>query len=306
MLAVLPFENLTGDAGQDYFSDGLTEEMIAQLGRLDPEHLGVIARTSVMHYKHSQEQLDQIGRELGVQYVLEGSVRRDSDKVRISAQLIQTKDQTHVWARQYDRELSNLLLLQGEIAQEIAGGIQLTLGDSHKRISSAHQPSLSPEAYEAYDLYLKGRYYWNKRTTQGFQQAIAYFQQAIAKDTNYARAYAGLADSYALLSGYSLAPQNELMPKARAAAQRAVELDDRLAEAHTSLASALEGEYKWDRAEREFKRAIELNPNYANAHHWYGILLWKVGKLDKSLREASKAQLLDPLSSQIAVSLCFS
>src|SRR5712692_7614259 len=168
MLAVLPFENLTGDAGQDYFSDGLTEEMIAQLGRLDPEHLGVIARTSVMHYKHSEEQLEKIGRELGVQYVLEGSVRRDSGKVRISAQLIQMRDQTHLWARQYDRELINLLALQGEIAQEIANGIQLTIGD-HKGVAPTHQASLSPEAFEAYDLYLKGRYFWNKRTTQGFQ-----------------------------------------------------------------------------------------------------------------------------------------
>jgi len=196
MLAVLPFENLTGDAGQDYFSDGLTEEMIAQLGHLDPQHLGVIGRTSVMHYKDTHEPLQQIGRELGVQYVLEGSVRRDANKVRVSAQLNQVRDQAHVWARQYDRELINLLALQGEIAQEIADGIQLTLGD-HKRIDSAHQAPLTPNAYEAYDLYLKGRYFWNKRTPPGFQRAVEYFQQAVAKDPDYARAYAGLSDSYA-------------------------------------------------------------------------------------------------------------
>ncbi len=196
MLAVLPFENLTGDAGQDYFSDGLTEEMIAQLGHLDPQHLGVIGRTSVMHYKGTHEPLEQIGRELGVQYVLEGSVRRDANKVRVSAQLNQVRDQAHVWARQYDRELINLLALQGEIAQEIADGIQLTLGD-HKRIDSAHQAPLTPNAYEAYDLYLKGRYFWNKRTPPGFQRAVEYFQQAVAKDPDYARAYAGLSDSYA-------------------------------------------------------------------------------------------------------------
>ncbi len=196
MLAVLPFENLTGDAGQDYFSDGLTEEMIAQLGRLDPQCLGLIGRTSVMHYKDTHEPLQQIGRELGVQYVLEGSVRRDANKVRVSAQLNQVRDQAHVWARQYDRELINLLALQGEIAQEIADGIQLTLGD-HQRIDSAHQAPLTPNAYEAYDLYLKGRYFWNKRTPPGFQRAVEYFQQAVAKDPDYARAYAGLSDSYA-------------------------------------------------------------------------------------------------------------
>ncbi|MFI5058782.1 MAG: winged helix-turn-helix domain-containing tetratricopeptide repeat protein [Candidatus Acidiferrales bacterium] len=300
MLAVLPFENLTGDVGQDYFSDGLTEEMIAQLGRLDPERLGVIARTSVMHYKHSQEQLKQIGRELGVQYVLEGSVRRDSEKVRISAQLIQMKDQTHVWARQYDRELINLLALQGEIAQEIADGIQLTLGD-HRRIDSARQAPLSPNAYEAYDLYLKGRFFWNKRTTQGFQHAIEYFEQAVAKDPTYARAYAGLADSYTLMSGYSLAPQNEFMPKARAAAQRAVELDDGLAEAHTSLALVTENyDWDWQNAEKEYRRAIQLDPNYATAHHWYAEYLSYQGRFDEAFAEIERARQLDPLSLIIA------
>jgi TolB-like protein/Tfp pilus assembly protein PilF len=300
MLAVLPFENLTGDAAQEYFSDGLTEEMIAQLGRLDPEHLGVIARTSVMHYKHSQEQLEQIGRELGVQYVLEGSIRRDAGKVRISAQLIQMRDQSHLWARQYDRELINLLALQGEIAQEIADGIQLTLGDN-KRIDSTHQASLSPEAYEAYDLYLKGRYFWNKRTTQGFQHAIEYFQQAIARDPNYARAYAGLADSYALMSGYSLAPQNKLMPKARAAALRAVELDDRLAETHTSLALVTENyDWDWQNAEKEYRRAIQLDPNYATAHHWYAEYLAYQGRFDEAFAEIERARQLDPLSLIIA------
>src|SRR5262249_34637072 len=152
MLAVLPFQNLTGDASQDYFSDGLTEEMITQLGSLDPQHLGVIARSSVMHFKNSQEPLDQIGRELGVQYVLEGSVRRESDKVRITAQLIQLKDQTHLWSREYDREVSHLLVLQEEIAQDVAGEIRLTLGDKHQPAATARQASLSPQTYEAYDL----------------------------------------------------------------------------------------------------------------------------------------------------------
>ncbi len=301
MLAVLPFENLTGDAAQDYFSDGLTEEMISQLGRLDPQRLGVIARTSVMHYKHTQAPLQQIGQELGVQYVLEGSVRRDAGNVRISAQLIQMKDQTHVWARQYDRGMTSLLALQGEIAQEIADEIHLTLGGDNKRMAADPKPASSPSSYEAYDLYLKGRYFWNKRTVQGFQQAIEYFQQAIAKDPNYAGAYAGLADSYALLSGYSLAPQNDFMPKGRAAAKRAVELDDRLAEAHTSLALVAENyDWDWQNAESEYRRAIQLDPNYATAHHWYAEYLAYQGRFNEAFVEIERARQLDPLSLIIA------
>jgi tetratricopeptide (TPR) repeat protein len=244
--------------------------------------------------------LDQIGRELGVQYVLEGSVRRDSDKVRISAQLIQVRDQSHLWARQYDRELSHLLALQGEIAQDIADGIQLTLGDQ-KRVAPAQQVSLSPEAYEAYDLYLQGRYFWNKRTPQGFERAIDCFQRAVAKDPSYARAYAGLADSYALMSSYSLAPQNEFMPKARAAAQRAVELDDRLAEAHTSLALIIENyDWDWQNAEKEYRRAVQLDPNYATAHHWYAEYLAYQARFDEAFAESERARQLDPLSLIIA------
>jgi TolB-like protein/DNA-binding winged helix-turn-helix (wHTH) protein/Flp pilus assembly protein TadD len=300
MLAVLPFQNLTGDAGQEYFSDGLTEEMIAQLGRLDPERLGVIARTSIMHYKHSQEQLDRIGRELGVQYVMEGSVRRDLDKVRITAQLIQTKDQNRLWARQYDRELSSLLALQGEIAQEIADEIQLTLGEQ-KRIDISHQASLPPKTSEAYDLYLKGQYFWNKRTPQGFERAIECFQQAISRDPGYARAYAGLADSYALLGGYTLAPQTELMPKARAAALRSLQIDERLPEAHTALALIVQNyDWDWQTAEKEYRRAIELNPNYATAHHWYAEHLTWRGRFDEAFQESERARQLDPLSMIIA------
>ncbi|MFZ0478622.1 MAG: winged helix-turn-helix domain-containing protein [Terriglobales bacterium] len=300
MLAVLPFENLTGDPEQEYFSDGLTEEMISQLGDLDPSHLGVIARTSVMHYKHTGEALDRIGRELGIQYALEGSVRRDSNKVRVTAQLIQIKDQSHIWARQYDRDLNNLLALQAEIAQEIAAQIQLTLGD-RRPIDAARQSSAGPQGFEAYDLYLKGRFFWNKRTGQGFQQAIDYFLQAIAKDPNYARAYTGLADSYALLGGYSTTPQTVSMPKARAAALKALELDPGLAEAHTSLALITENfDYDWGTAEKEYRRAIELNPNYATAHHWYAEFLSLQGRFPEALAESERARQLDPLSLIIA------
>ena len=301
MLAVLPFENLTGDAGQEYFSDGLTEEMIAQLGRLDPDHLGVIARTSVMHYKHTEAQLDQIARELGVQYVVEGSVRRDAGKVRISAQLIQMKDQTHVWARQYDRELSSLLALQGEIAQEVANEIELTLGQRHERVAAGPQLAASPNSYEAYELYLKGRYFWNKRTKEGFEQAAAYFQQAIARDANYARAYAGLADTYGLLSTWYMVPHSEFIPKARVAALKALQIDDGMAEAHASVALIAENyDYDWVTAEKEFRRAIQLDPGYATAHQWYAEYLSWQGRFDEALAESERARRLDPLSLIIA------
>jgi TolB-like protein/DNA-binding winged helix-turn-helix (wHTH) protein/Tfp pilus assembly protein PilF len=300
MLAVLPFRNLTGDPAQDYFSDGMTEEMIAQLGNLDPLHLGVIARTSVMRYKSGQEQLDQIGRELGVQYVIEGSVRRDSRKVRITAQLILVKDQTHVWAREYDGEVSNLLGLQTEIAQEIADEIQTSLGD-HRSGRPSRAPRTSLESYEGYDLYLKGQYFWNKRTFEGFQHSIDYYQQAIAKDPNSARAYAGLADTYALMGPYSILPQREFMPKARAAALRALEIDDNLPEAHTALALIVQNyDWDWQTSEKEFRRAIELNPNYATAHQWYAEhLAWR-GRFEDALRESERARQLDPLSLIIA------
>ncbi len=303
MLAVLPFENFTGDPGQDYFSDGLTEEMISQLGDLDPAHLGVIARTSVMHYKHSQESIPQIGRELGVQYVIEGSVRRDSERVRITAQLIQVKDQSHVWAREYDRDLGHLLELQGEIAREVADEIESSLGGG-RRIEAAQGAAVRPPgtgSYEAYDLYLKGRYLWNKRTAEGFRQAAGYFQQAIDKDPNYARAFAGLADTFGLLSTWQMGPQSELMPKARAAALRALQLDEGLAEAHTSLALIEENyDYDWPGAEKEFRRAIQLNPQYATAHQWYAEFLSWQGRFDEAFQESAQARQLDPLSLIIA------
>src|SRR5580700_2071862 len=300
MVAVLPFKNLTGDDTQDYFSDGLTEEMIAQLGRLDPKELGVIARTSVMHYQHSSEKVDQIGSELDVQYVLEGSVRRDSQKVRINAELIEVDGQRQLWAQQYDRELTNLLVVQAEIAREISDSIQQTLG-SPQHSEPIRTPTLTPQAYQAYDLCLKGLYFWNKRTGQGLQQAIVYFQQAIAIDPNYAPAFAGLSNTYALMPGYMLAPAAEYMPKAREAAVRALQTDDELPEAHVALALILENyDWDWNSAEKEYRRAIELNPNYATAHQWYAEFLTWRGRFDEALRESESARRLDPLSLIIA------
>ena len=301
MVAVLPFENLTGDPAQEYFSDGLTEEMIAQLGHTDPQRLGVIARTSVMRYKNTREQMDQIGRELGAQYLLEGSVRRDADKMRISAQLIQTKDQSHVWSHQYDRTPNSLLSLQGEIAQEISDAIQQALGEHNvaDRVHASAAPSA--KSYEAYDLYLKGRYFWNKRSADGFERAAECFNQAIAKDPQYALAYAGLADTYALTSGYTLAPPAEFIPRARAAALKALQLDEQLAEAHVSLAVIAQNyDWDWQTAEKEYRRAIELDPNYATAHHWYAENLALQGRFDEAFSEMDRARKLDPLSLVVA------
>lgn len=300
MLAVLPFQNLTGDPTQEYLSDGLTEEMITRLGNVDPSHLGLIARTSVMHYKNTSTALEQIGHELGVQYVLEGSVRRESDRLRITAQLIQTKDQTHLWSRQYDRDVSHVLALQDEISQEIADEIQLTLGKKQRPTEPPRQP-LSAQSYEAYDLYLRGQYFWNKRTPEGFRQGVEYFQKAIDKDPNYAQAYTGLADAYALMSTYGLVSHREFMPKARAAAVRSLELDETQAGAHASLALIAENyDYDWNTAEKEFRRAIQLNPNYATAHHWYAECLAFQGRFDEALIESDRALRLDPLSLIIA------
>ena len=298
MLAVLPFENLSGDPQQDYFSSGLTEEMITQLGDLEPNRLGVIARTSAMQYKGAQKDIRQIGHELGVDYILEGSVRREDDRVRITAQLIQVRDQTHLWARDYDRDLRDILALQSDVVGAIAREIKLKL-PSEESARLASTPAVNPQAYE---LYLKGRYFWNKRTEDGFVKAIGYFEQATVLDPKYAQPYAGLADAYALLGSM---PNHEIsrgeaMPKAKAAALRALQLNDSLADAHTSLAF-VEMQYEWDwpGSDKEFKRALELNPNYATAHQWYAVWLMSQGKKDAALEEERRAQEADPLSTII-------
>jgi TolB-like protein/DNA-binding winged helix-turn-helix (wHTH) protein len=302
MLAVMPFQNLTGDPGQEYFSDGMTEEMISQLGNLDPQHLAVIARTSVMLYKTNPKPLDQVGRELGVQYVLEGSVRREGNRLRVTAQLIQLKDQTHLWARNYDRSANDLLAVQQEITQEIADELKLTL-DSKRVGNLAINRAAAPQStsYQAYDLYLKGRYFLSKRTSESFQQAADYFQQAIAQDSSYAPAYAGLANTYGLMSTWVQVRSNEFMPKARTAALRALALDESLPEAHAALGLiAVNYDYDWQTAEKEYRRAIELDPGYATAHQWYAEFLSWEGRFDEALAESERARQLDPLSLIIA------
>jgi TolB-like protein/DNA-binding winged helix-turn-helix (wHTH) protein/Tfp pilus assembly protein PilF len=298
MIAVLPFENLTGNSSEDYFSDGLTEEMIEQLGRVDPKHLGVIARASVLRYQREGASLEKIKRELGVQYVLEGTVRRDADRVRVTAELIQLKDQSHVWSREYDRSLDKLLILQGEIAQQLARELSLSFSPNP---APRKGTTYSPESYQAYDLYLKGRYFWNKRSKDGFERAVTCFQESIEKDPTYARSYAGLADTYALIGAYNFEPVAEVADKAKAAARMAVELDESLSESHTALALIAQNiDWDWATAEKEYKRAIELDPNYATAHHWYAEELSLVGRFDEALVEIERARQLDPLSLIIA------
>jgi TolB-like protein/DNA-binding winged helix-turn-helix (wHTH) protein/lipoprotein NlpI len=299
MLAVLPFENLTGDAGQDYFTDGFTEEMITRLGSFAPGRLGVIARTSIMFYKNSRTPLDKLGRELGVQYVLEGSVRRDQEWVRITAQLIRVEDQTHVWAREYDRRQGDVLRVQEEIAAAIADQIELSLGQTPPE---ARTPaSLSPRDYEAYDYYLKGRYLWNERTEEGLRLAIESFLKSIDLNGNDARAYSGLADAYALLGTYTYVPLAEVCAKARDAALKSLQLDPALAAAHTSLALINEQcDWDWATAGERFRKAIDLDPNYATAHHWYAEYLAFMGRHDEALEEMERARRLDPRSLIIA------
>ncbi|MGO8986472.1 MAG: winged helix-turn-helix domain-containing tetratricopeptide repeat protein [Terriglobales bacterium] len=291
MMAVLPFANLSNDPEQEYFSDGLTEETITDLGELNPERLGVIARTSAAAYKHTNKTIAQIGRELGVDYILEGSVRREGGVARISAQLIRVKDQVHLWAHNYDRETGGLLALQNELGRAIAQQVQVKLAPPSGG-GSTYKYAPNPEAYE---LYLKGRFYLNQRTYAEIDKSTEYFQRCIEKDPGFALGYAGLADSY--LANTIRSPQ-DFDPKAKAAAARALELDGELAEAHAALgAEKADFEYDWPGAEREFKRAIELNPNYAEAHFRYALsYLMPQGQSENAIAEMKKALQLDPFS----------
>jgi TolB-like protein/tetratricopeptide (TPR) repeat protein len=284
-IAVLPFSNFTGQSDRDYLSDGLTEELIATLGTL-PE-LGVIARTSVMKYKGTQESVADIGRTLQVDYVLEGSVRGGERRLRVTAQLIRVSDQTHLWAESYDRPETDLLDVQGEVSRRVAEEVRVRLPPPpHLRVDP-----------EAYLLYLRGRYHWNKRTGEGFREALSWFAQARQRDAGFARAWAGTADTYVLMSNYGHVAPAEAMPRAREAAQRAVALDETLAEGHASLGHVLRA-WDWDfeGAEREFRRALELNPNYALASLWYGIHLTDRERYDEARAVLRRGLESDPLS----------
>ena len=292
-LAVLPLESLSSDASQDYFADGMTDELISDLGQISA--LRVISRTSVMVYKHARKPLPQIARELDVDAVVEGTVLRSGDQVRITAQLIEAATDKHLWSQSYEGQLRDTLALQNQVARAIADQIRINL-NSQEQAALKNVRVVNPEAYESY---LKGRYFWNKRTTDGLKVALAYFNQAIDEDPTYAQSYSGLADTYALLGDwqYAVMTPKEALPKAKAAASKALELDSALGEAHNSLAFCLDG-FDWDfpSAGKEFQRAIELNPGYATAHHWYAWHLSLLGRYDDAIVEMKKAESLDPLS----------
>jgi TolB-like protein/DNA-binding winged helix-turn-helix (wHTH) protein/Tfp pilus assembly protein PilF len=292
-LAVLPFENLSSEADQDFFSDGFTEEMIAELGKLDPQRLGVIARTTTRLYKDSRKNIGQIRQELGVDYVLEGSIRRAANRVRITAQLIQTADMTHLWAESYDRDVSDVLAIQSEVAMKIARSLTLAL-----RRPDANAPGGATSS-SAYDLYLRGRSFRDQATEESTRKAIEYFQRAIAVDPRYARAHAGLADAYWLLGapGWEVEQPMAVLQKAQASAERALAIDAQLAEAHAVMAM-IRLSYRWDReaSEREILEAIRVNPSYAQAHQYYSTVLTTMGRFDEAIAEAKRALDLDPLS----------
>jgi TolB-like protein/DNA-binding winged helix-turn-helix (wHTH) protein/Tfp pilus assembly protein PilF len=292
-LAVLPLESLSSEASQDYFADGMTDELISDLGQISA--LRVISRTSVMTYKHGHKPLPQIARELNVDAVVEGTVLRSGDQVRITAQLIEAASDRHLWSQSYEGELRDTLALQNKVARAIADQIRINLNPQEQAALKTVK-TVNPQAYESY---LKGRYFWNKRTADSLKVALAYFNQAIDEDPKYAQAYSGLADTYALLGDwqYAVMSPKEALPKAKAAAIKALELDSALGEAHNSLAFVLDG-FDWDldAGGREFRRAIELNPGYATAHHWYAWHLSLLGRYDEAIVEMRQAESLDPLS----------
>jgi len=293
MIAVLPVQNLTGDADREYISDGLTEGIIAQLGGINPERLGVIARTSAMTYKHSPKTVSQIGAELHVEYIIESSLRQSGDRLRVTTQLIRVNDQTHLWSQDYDRARRDLVTLQDDFANAVASGIRLELA------AAAHQPLLSTRSInpDAYMAYLEGRFYWNQRNVPALERAIVHLRQATQLDPNYALAYSGLADAYCSLGVIGDVAAAEVFPKARIAAEKALALDNSLAEAHTSLAYVkFSYDWDWNGAEAEFKRAIALNPNYATAHQWYGQFLRLMGREEEAIVQGQKSLDLDPMS----------
>jgi TolB-like protein/DNA-binding winged helix-turn-helix (wHTH) protein/Tfp pilus assembly protein PilF len=292
-LAVLPLQNLSGDTSQEYFADGMTEALITDLAKI-PD-LKVISRTSVMRYKDAHKSLPEIGRDLAVDAVVEGAVVRFGKTVRITAQLIRASNDQHIWAESYERDMADLVALQDDVSRDIAEQIEKEVQPQRfTQFTSSTEVSA-----EAYENYLKGRYFWNQRSQAGYLKAIEHFQQAVAEDPRYAKAYAGLADAYALLGSLpgTTIPRDTAMPEAKQAALTALHLDDSLADAHTSLAFVeMHYEWKFAEAEQEFKRAIALNPNYSTAHQWYAFDLAATGRTGEAVAEMKRAQQSDPLS----------
>jgi len=297
-IAVLPFADLSPQKDQEYFCDGMTDGIIGKLSQL--EKLKVISRTSVMRYKKEDKDIKEIGEELDVATILEGTIQKEKDRIRIRAQLINVEDGFHLWAEIYDRKLESVFDMQDEISQAIVSKMKIELVGEEKALLVKRYT----ENVEVYGLYMKGRHFWNKRTEPGLKKSIEYFEQAIEADPNYALAYAGLADAYNMLGGYGLLLPKEGFSKAKSVATKALEIDDTLAEAHASLALIRQvNDYDWSGSEREFKRAIELNTNYAIAHQWYGCLLRDLGRFEEGLEEIRMAKELDPLSLPINTDL---
>ncbi len=288
---MLPFVNAGGDPNAEYLSDGITESLINSVSQIPG--IKVISRASAFHYKGKDVGARTVGTELGVRAVLTGRIVQRGDALSIRAELVDARDDTHLWGEEYNRRLSDILAVQEEIARDISGKLRQRLsGEEKKRLTKRYT-----ESTEAYQLYLRGRYHWNKRTGEDLQKGIGYFQQAIEKDPTYALAYAGLAESYGILWNYTGLPASETLPRAKAAALKALELDDTLAQAHATLAVTYE-KLDWDfsAAEKEFRRAIELDPNYPTAHHWYSLVLSEIGRHEEAIAEAERAYEMDPLS----------
>ena len=296
-IAVLPFDNLSRDPDNAYFCEGVQDEILTRLAKV--ADLKVISLTSTQHFKSAPENLPEIAKRLGVMHVLEGSVQKANDQVRVNVQLINAITDAHLWADTYDRKLTDIFAVESEISKAIAETLQAKITGSEKA-SIAKTPTVNPEAYE---LYLKGRFFWNKRTGDDLRKSIDYLKQAIAKDPNYALAYAGLADSYGLLRFYAGASPAESVVPGAAAAKKAVELDDSLAEPHASLGLIATEELEVHRGVSELERAIQLNPNYATAHHWLALAFTALGQSDRSIKELKRALELDPLSMAINADL---
>jgi eukaryotic-like serine/threonine-protein kinase len=290
-IAILPFVNATGDREAEYLSDGITETLINTLAQVPG--LRVMSRTSVFHYKDKAPNPVSVGRDLRVSAVVVGRVEAIGDRLVVSAELVDTQDNSHLWGNRYQTARADLFTVQQSIATEIAGMLRLQLGGREQQLLAKRQTTDA----RAYELYLKGRFQWNKRNAEGLYKAIEFFNQAIEIDPQYANAYAGLADCYNLLDIWAGLPTNETFPRAKAAAQKALAIDDQLAEAHTSLAYAIQTyEWDWAAAEKGYRRAIELNPNYATARQWYAELLAAVGRFDEAQQQGDKALSLDPMS----------
>jgi TolB-like protein/tetratricopeptide (TPR) repeat protein len=301
MLVVLPFENLTTGDKYDYFSDGLTEEMITGLARLSPACLGVIARTTAMQFKSTAKSIAQIGGELGVSHVLEGSVRRAEERVRITAQLIRVSDESHLWAESYERGLHDVLAVQAEVARAVAREVRITLTPTEQlRLDRGTGRAVNPQAHE---LYLRGRHFWYRRTEETMRKSIECFEEALRLDPGLAAAHDGICDAHTMLACRGMAPAVESFHKAKAAAREAIRMDPELGEGYASLAHVRLHDWDWVGLESEFRRAVELNPGYAIAHYWYAEYLMAMGRTEQAVARVRHAWELDPLNSVINASV---